>query len=305
MTRVLPPLNALRSFEAAARQRSFTAAAHELNVTPAAVSHQVKVLEEYVGVRLFRRQPRGLALTEAGARVLPDVSAGLDAFARALSGLREEEAYRPLTVSVAPSFAGKWLVPRLEDFRRHANGTEIRLDTSERLSDFAADDVDVAIRYGPGDYPGLHVERLAAQAAFPVCSPWLLEHGPGLEAPGDLARHTLIHVDWARAGLTAPDWPNWLASAGASGVVATGGPRFGQQSMAIQAAVAGHGVALGSAILVADDLAERRLVRPFRHALLEPNAYYLVCPPATAQTRRFALFRDWLFSEMEATPGAE
>jgi LysR family glycine cleavage system transcriptional activator len=305
MKRDLPPLNAMRAFEAAARHRSFTGAAGELNVTPAAVSHQVKGLEDYVGVRLFRRQTRGLALTEAGAGALPDVTTGLDAFARALAGLREEEAQRPLTVSAAPSFAGKWLVPRLEDFRRHANGTEIRLDTSERLSDFAADDVDVAIRYGPGQYSGMHVERLAKQAVFPVCSPWLLERGPALNQPSDLAGHTLIHVDWARAGLSAPDWKSWLETAGAPGVDPGGGPHFGQQSMAIQAAVAGHGVALGSAILVADDLAAQRLVRPFRHALTEPNAYYLVCPQATAQTRRFQQFRDWLFTEMEATPGAE
>ena len=147
--------------------------------------------------------------------------------------------------------------------------------------------------------------RLAAQTVFPVCSPWLLEHGPALETPADLAGHTLLHVDWARAGLEAPDWASWLESAGAAGIDPGIGPRFGQVSMAIQAAVAGHGVALGSAILVADDLAARRLVRPFRHALMEPNAYFLVCPTATAQTRRFQLFRDWLFTEMEATPGAE
>lgn len=305
MKRDLPPLNAMRAFEAAARHRSFTAAAKELNVTPAAVSHQVKGLEEYVGVRLFRRQTRGLALTEAGAGALPDVADGLDAFARALTGLREDEAERPLTVSAAPSFASRWLVPRLEDFRQHANGTEIRLDTSERLSDFAADDVDLAIRYGPGHYTGVHVEHLAAQAVFPVCSPWLLEHGPALREPADLAGHTLIHVDWARAGLTAPDWGSWLETAGAPDVDAGGGPHFNQQSMAIQAAVAGHGVALGSAILVADDLAARRLVRPFEHALMEPNAYHLVCPHAAAQTRRFRLFRDWIFAEMGTTPGAE
>ncbi|MDZ7747889.1 MAG: transcriptional regulator GcvA [Halofilum sp. (in: g-proteobacteria)] len=305
MSRQLPPLNALRAFEAAGRHLSFSRAAEELHVTPAAVSHQIKSLEQYLGVRLFRRRPHGLLLTEAGQSALPGVSAGFDRLARAVAGVRDAEASRPLTVSVAPSFASKWLVPRLEDFRHRYAGTEVRIDATERMADFRQDDVDLAVRYGSGNYEGLHVERLAAQSVFPVCSPWLAQGDPPLREPDDLRHHTLIHVDWARAGLSAPDWPTWLASAGVTGVDATAGPRYGQQSMAVQAAIAGHGVALGSALLVADDLAAGRLVRPFEHALHEEHTYFLVCLPEAAETPRVKMFRDWLFEELADTPAAQ
>lgn len=305
MSTTLPPLNALRAFEAAGRHLSFSRAAEELHVTPAAVSHQIKGLEQYLGVQLFRRRPHGLLLTEAGQHALPGVSAGFDRLARAVAGLRAAESARPLTVSVAPSFASKWLVPRLEDFRLRYAGTEIRIDATERMVDFRQDDVDLGIRYGSGRYEGLHVERLAAQPVFPVCSPWLVEGDPPLREPADLRHYTLIHVDWARAGIKAPDWPSWLASAGVSGVNARAGPRFAQQSMAVQAAVAGHGVALGSALLVADDLAAGRLVRPFAHALHEEYTYFLVCLPEAAGTERVRMFRDWLFEELADMATAE
>lgn len=305
MSRSLPPLNALRAFEAAGRHLSFSRAAEELHVTPAAVSHQIKSLEQYLGMRLFRRRPHGLLLTEAGQHALPGVSAGFDRIAHAISGLRQTESARPLTVSVAPSFAAKWLVPRLEDFRHRSAGTEVRIDATERMADFRQDDVDLGIRYGSGNYQGLHVERLAAQEVFPVCSPWLVEGERPLREPADLRRHTLIHVDWERAGITAPDWATWLASAGVSGVNTRAGPRFAQQSMAVQAAIAGHGVALGSALLVADDLTAGRLVRPFEHALHEEHTYFLVCLPEAADTPRVRMFRDWLFEELADTPAAE
>jgi LysR family glycine cleavage system transcriptional activator len=301
MSRELPPLNALRAFEAAGRHLSFTRAAQELHVTPAAVSHQIKSLEHYLHVRLFRRRAEGLRLTEAGARALPGVTAGFDQLARAVEGLRAAEAQRPLAVSAAPSFAAKWLVSRVEGFR-HLHGGEIRLDATERLADLRQDDFDIGIRYGSGEYPGLHVERVTAQAVFPVCAPSVANGARPLREPVDLRHHTLIHVDWARRGITAPDWPRWLASAGVAGVDARSGPRFGQQSMAVQAAVAGHGVALGSAVLVADDLAAGRLVKPFEHTLYGDHTYYLVCLPEDAETPRIRLFRDWLFEEIERTP---
>jgi LysR family glycine cleavage system transcriptional activator len=298
MSRQLPPLNGLRAFEAAGRHLSFTQAAHELNVTPAAISHQLKSLEQYLGVRLFQRRPQGLLLTEAGQRALPGVGEGFDRLAAAVAGLRSAEAARPLTVSVAPSFAVKWLVPRLEAFRERHPGTEIRIDAMERMVDFRQDDVDVGLRYGRGHYPGLHVERLAAQTVFPVCSPWLMQGEAPLRTPADLRHHTLLQVDWSYAGLAAPDWPAWLADAGVEGIDAEAGPCFGQQSMALQAAIAGHGVALGSALLVADDLAAGRLVRPFAHGLHEELTYFLVCLPEAAATPRVRQFRDWLFSEL-------
>jgi len=300
--RQLPPLNALRAFEAAGRHLSFTRAAEELHVTPAAVSHQVKALEQYLGVRLFRRRPRGLLLTEAGQQALPGVGAGFDHLAGALAGLREAEATRPLTVSVAPSFAARWLVPRLETFRHSHPDIELRIDATERVADFRQDDVDLGIRYGFGDYLGLHVECLAAQKVFPVCSPWLMQGRHPLREPADLVHHTLIHVEWERAGMTAPDWPTWLASARTPSTPALAS-QVGQQAMAVQAAIAGHGVALASALLVADDIEAGRLVRPFTQALEEHFTYFFVCLPEAMERPRVRTFRDWMFAELGEVPG--
>lgn len=300
MSRQLPPLLALRAFEAAGRHLSFTRAAEELRVTPAAVSHQVKGLEQYLGVRLFVRRPQGLVLTEAGQRALPGLGTGFDELAAAVARIYETDAARPLTVSVAPSLAARWLVPRLEGFRTRHPGIEVRIDATERLADLRHDDVDIGLRYGAGDYPGLHVERLAPQRIFPVCSPWLIQGDRPLGQPADLRHHTLIHVDWQRAGISAPTWPRWLASVGVDLPNANAGPRFAQQSMAVQAAVAGHGVALISELLVADDLAAGRLVRPFAHALEEDLTYFLVYLPEAASSPRVRTFRDWLMAELEA-----
>jgi len=301
--RQLPPLNALRAFEAAGRHLSFTRAAEELHVTPAAVSHQVRALEQYLGVRLFRRRPRGLLLTEAGQQALPGVGAGFDRIAGALAELREAETMRPLTVSVAPSFAARWLVPRLEAFWQSHPDIELRIDATERVADFRQDDVDLGIRYGFGDYAGLHVECLAPQKVFPVCSPWLMDGEYPLREPTNLRHHTLIHVEWERAGMTAPDWPTWLATAGVEGVDAEAGPRFGQQAMAVQAAIAGHGVALASELLVADDLDHGRLVRPFEQSLEEHFTYFFVCLPEALERPRVRTFRDWMFAELGKTLG--
>jgi len=302
MSRQLPPLNALRAFEASGRHLSFTRAAEELHVTPAAVSHQVKALERYLDVRLFQRHPHGLLLTDAGQRALPGVGAGFDRLAEAVAGLREVDRVRPLTVSVAPSLAAKWLVPRLEDFRTRHPDIEVRIDATERMTDFRQEDVDVGLRYGSGQYKGLFVERLGTQQVFPVCSPWLLERVHPLRTPDDLRHHTLIHVDWQRGGIAAPDWPSWLASAGVEDIDSEAGPRFSQQSMAVQAAIAGHGVVLGSTLLVADDLATGRLACPFDHALDEHFAYFLVCLPETAETQRVRAFRQWLAGLFMASP---
>lgn len=299
MARHLPPLNALRAFEAAARQLSFTRAADELHVTPAAVSHQVRALESHLGVRLFRRRPQGLLLTDAGQQALPGLRDGFDHLERAVNGLREHDATRPLTVTVAPSLASKWLVPRIEHFREAYPGIEVRIDATSRLVDVLEEDVDIAIRYGRGGYPNLHVERLAAQEMFPVCAPILLEGRYPIREPADLRHHTLLHLDWRHSDVTLPDWRMWLASAGADDVVRSDrGPRFGQQSMAVLAAIAGHGVALGSSLLVDDDIAAGRLVRPFSHSLYEEFTYYLVCRPEAADATPVRAFREWLMIEL-------
>ena len=199
----LPSLNALRAFEAAGRHLSFTRAAEELHVTQAAVSHQIKSLEEQLGIRMFRRGPRGLLLTDAGQSYLPDVREAFQRLTFATDRLLEDDARGAITVSVLPSFAARWLVPRLTRFRADHPDVEVRVSADDRLADFDRDDVDEAIRYGRGDYPGLKSDRFLSEELFPVCSPDLLARLP-LDRPEDLGRHTLLHDDMRI------DWSVWL-----------------------------------------------------------------------------------------------
>jgi len=305
MTRRMPPLNALRAFEAAARHLSFKKAAEELHITPAAISQQVRALEDHVGRPLFRRITRGLVLTEAGAAAAPLLTEGLDRLAEAAVRMQDAPQSRILTVSVAPSLAAKWLVPRLERFREAHPDFDIRLDATNALSTFEEDGVDVALRFGGGSYRGLHAERLLAETAFPVCSPRLLDHGPPLETPGDLAAYTLLHIQWAMDSDTAPNWQMWLRAAGVDTVDPSRGPRFSHDSMAVQAAIEGQGVALAVSTLVVDDLAAGRLVRPFPPTVSEETTfgYYLVYPDDKAADPRVRAFRDWINAEMGHTRG--
>jgi LysR family glycine cleavage system transcriptional activator len=231
MARNLPPLNSLRAFEAAARHLSFTKAAEELHVTPAAISHQIKALEEQLGVPLFRRLTRALRLTEAGQAALPPMRDGFDRLADAVDLLRAHEESGAITVSLDPSFAAKWLVPRLDRFRAAHPDLDLRLDATDKLADFQRDNVDLAIRYGGGNYPGLEVERLLSEEIFPVCSPKLLEGSAPLAQPGDLRHHTLIHLEWDSEDVTAPTWRMWLLAAGIHDIDFTRGPVFSMTSL--------------------------------------------------------------------------
>ena len=302
MTQRLPSLNALRAFEAAARHLSLTKAARELHVTPAAVSHQVKALEADLGVSLLRRVKGEFVLTETAQTVRPVLSAGFDRIAEAVRRLRADEALRFLTVSVSPTFAANWLVRRLGAFKRAFPEIDVRLQTTNEITEFARDGVDIAIRFGAGDYPGLHAIRLFDEEIFPVCSPALLERGPPLVHPADLAGHTLLHVEWSWAMTRGEplDWQMWLRAAGAEEVDATRGPRFSYTSFALQAAADGQGLALGSEALAGDDLAAGRLVRPFDVVLPVNFAYYLVYPEDTAERPKIANFRHWILAEIDA-----
>ncbi len=297
MSRRIAPLNALRAFEAAARHLSFTRAAEELHVTPAAISHQIKGLEEYFGAPLFRRLTRALLLTDDGQRVLPLLRDGFDLLAEASARLAAPADDNLLTVSAAPSIAAKWLVTRLERFRTAQPEIDVRLDASDRLVDFARDGVDASIRYGAGNYPGLHVERLFGTTVFPVCSPSLAAGPPPLRSPRDLAGHTLLHVDWASQDETWPNWKMWLLAAGVTGIDATRGPRFNDVAMSTLTAADGNGIALASDILVVDDLAAGRLVRPFELSVAMDFSYFFVCPKENAAKHKVAAFRAWLLSE--------
>ncbi|MBK8176739.1 MAG: transcriptional regulator GcvA [Rhodospirillales bacterium] len=297
MSRHLPPLNGLRVFEAAARHLSFTRAADELNVTQAAVSHQIKALEDHLGLALFRRLNRALMLTEEGQTLFPAVRDALDQLAEAAARLRAREESGTLTVSTLPSFAVTWLVPRMSRFQDRHPEIDLRISAKEYLVDFARDGIDVAVRFGGGRWPGLRADWLADEALLPVCSPSLR---PRLQSLGDLAHVTLLHEDMLPLG-RFPTWETWLAAAGASGVDATRGPRFSHTHLMLQAAMDGRGVALGQAVLVGDDLAAGRLVAPFSARLPTGFAYYVVCPPTSAERPKIRAFRDWVKSEIASS----
>ena len=300
MARSLPSLNALRAFESAGRHLSFTKAAAELNVTPAAIGHQVKALEELIGVPLFRRRTRALRLTDAGQAALPTLGQGFDKLAQGVEQMRAHSESGVLTISVSPSFGAMWLVPRLEDFRSRHPEIEIRIDGTDRRVDLVRDDADVALRYGPGGYTGVQVDWLFSQVNTPVCSPALLSGEHPLRQPDDLRHHTLLHIDWKDAEAS---WRMWLLAAGLHDIDPTRGPRFTMENMAVQAALDGQGVALIGDVLVADDLASGRLVRPFDPSLSTPLtfSYYLLSAKDSAEQPKVAAFRDWLLEEARAS----
>ena len=296
MAERLPPLNALRCFDIAAKHLSFTKAAAELHVTHSAVSHQIKALEEWLGLPLFRRVNRGLVLTEAGQAYLKPIREAFERLGDATRRLRVRERSGPLTVSVMPSFAGKWLVPRLGRFRQRHPDIDVRISASSELADFERDDVDIAVRYGRGSWPGLKVELLMHETLFVVCSPSLLQGPDAIRAPADIARHTLLSdLDWR-----IDVWQIWFEAAGLGNVEARRALSFNYSNLMIQAAVDGLGVALSQHALAGDDLAAGRLVRPFDISLPTEYAYYVVMPEVSAERPKIAAFRNWLKDEARA-----
>jgi LysR family transcriptional regulator, glycine cleavage system transcriptional activator len=295
MMRQLPPLNGLRAFEAAARHLSFTQAAEELFVTQAAISHQVKGLEEILGEPLFRRVNRGLILSEAGQTLFPAVRDGLDTMATAVRQLSDNSRQGMLTVSTLDSIASAWLVPRLGNFRERHPDLDVRLTMGDALVDFARDEVDLAIRYGRGDWPGCQIQFLMNEEIFPVASPQLIADGPSIEHPRDLANYTLLHD-------TLPeDWGDWFRANDAGGVKPRGSIQIEHSHIIVQAAMAGQGIALGRSVLVRDALATGRLVRLFDTAMRVDYAYYVVGAAATWDNPRIKAMRDWLADEAALT----
>ncbi|MCJ9751100.1 transcriptional regulator GcvA [Neorhizobium sp. BETTINA12A] len=292
MPRKLPPLTALPAFEAAARHLSFTKAAEELFVTHGAISRAIKNLEQQLDVTLFDRGTRSVRLTAIGEPYARAVREALDQLAAATSIATTRRSDTTLTVSTSGGFAGKWLVPRLYRFHRAHSEIDVRVSTTGTLTNFSGDGIDIAIRYGGGDYSGLTSEFLAGEDVSPVCSPRLMAGKHPLRTPEDLKYHTLI-----RDGYPI-DWAAWLESAGVAGLDPNGGLTFDSYTFAIEAAVQGEGVALGRTMLVEGDLAAGRLVRPFEHALKAQSSFYLVYPPDAIRQRKVKAFRDWLFSEM-------
>ncbi|RVU13833.1 transcriptional regulator GcvA [Methylobacterium oryzihabitans] len=293
LRRRLPPLNAVRAFEAAARHPTFQAAGDELGVSAGAVAQQVKALEGWFGVPLFRRLPsRGVALTPAGERYAAAVGDLLDGFADATARLRRQGQDHVLTVNTTHSFASLWLIPRIGAFRARHPELDVRVVANNTLADFARDELDVAIRHGRGRYRGLRADLLLRDSVFPVCSPALRDGTPPLARPADLARHVLLHDD-DPIDLEAVAWPDWLAAAGVTGIEARRGPRFTHTFMVLQAATAGEGVALATRVLGGDLLAGGRLVRPFPEEVASPYAFFIVTPEGQ-DPPKVALFRAWL-----------
>ena len=298
MTQRLPPLNALRAFEAAGRHLSFTKAAEELHVTPAAVGHQVKVLEDYLGVQLFRRLTRAIALTDAGQDLLPGLRDGFVRIEEAVERLRGLEERGVLNVSAAQSLMAKWLVPRLDRFHKAYPDIDLRIFSTGRLVDFARDDVDVAVRYGLGHWPGLRVDLLRTEEMFPVCSPALLEGPHPLKTPDDLRHHVLL-----QEGTPIFDWRMWLLAAGIDDIDPTRGPSFSHAHLLYQAAIVGQGVAIGATPMVDDDLAAGRLVKPFELTISVDWAFYVVCLEKRQDEPNIVALRDWLLAEAGGAGG--
>jgi len=291
MLRALPSLNGLRAFEAAARHLNFTRAADELNVTQAAVSHQIKALEERLGRPLFRRLNRKLLLTDAGQTLLEPMTQAFSLMKDAVGQIEEDASGGVLTVSTVDSVAANWLVPRMGRFQALHPEINLRIAISEDLVDFRDGSVDVALRYGRGNYPGLHTVKMMDEDLFPVCRPRLLTGDPPLLKPDDLSHFTLFHDDvlW--------DWSDWFKAAGISGEGFRHGPRLTHSNLVIQAALAGDGVALARSRLVADDLAAGRLVKPFDISIESEWTYYVVSAEVAANRPRVKAFREWVLQE--------
>jgi LysR family glycine cleavage system transcriptional activator len=291
MPRKLPPLTTLPSFEAAARLLSFSKAADELHVTHGAISRAIKNLEDQLGVLLFERGTRAVRLTAIGEPYAAAVREALGQLTAATAVATARQSGSTLSVSTSDGFAGRWLVPRLYRFHRAHEDIDVRVSTTGKLTNFLGDGIDVAIRYGGGDYDGLTSEFLTDEDVFPVCSPKLLEGPHPLRTPADLKYHTLIHHGFP--------WSAWLESAGVTGIDTRSGITFDSTTFAMEAAAQGEGVVLGRTMLVAIDLAAGRLVRPFAHTLKSSSSFYLVYPPEAIRQRKVKAFRDWLFAEMD------
>jgi len=293
-----PPHAAFRAFEAAARHASFAKAADELNVSPAAISQQIQALEAYAGQPLFRRLGRGVELTDAGKAAFRHASEGLAALAEAARVMRLPLRSQRVSVSAAPSFAMKWLAPRLEKFKEAHPEVEVWISADMAVVDFAVTDVDIAIRYGAGGYRETNAERLMAESVLPICSPLLLEGENGLKTPGDLARFALLHDESPDQDPSCPTWDMWLMARGVEGVDARKGLRLNPSSLVIEAAIAGKGVALAKRHLAAADLALGRLVAPFGETGTPINfAYWMVWPRGRTVSPALRSFMEWLRTE--------
>ncbi|WP_448116381.1 LysR substrate-binding domain-containing protein [Mesorhizobium amorphae] len=300
MSRLLPGTRALRTLEAAGRHLNFTRAADELGLTPAAVSYQIKEIEDQLGLILFTRTSRSIRLTEAGLALVDASADALETLNRAVTKAKKlSRGAAQLKVTASAEFATRWLLRRVDGFRKLYPDVDLRFDITYDVRDFDRDDVDIGVRFGTGKYPGLRAERLFENVIIPVCSPELLRQGPPLNEPRDLLRHTLVHIEWVRQGIVWPNWRMWMAAAGIEDFDDSRTVVMTTSTDAIAAAAGGNVVALADFAMVANDLSEGRLVRPFELGIKVPPefAYFLVYPEASAQDARIIAFKDWILAE--------
>lgn len=300
--RRLPPLNSLRAFESTARHLSFTKAADELNVTAGAVSQQVKLLEEYLGLALFKRQNRMILLTQEASLFLPYLTEGLDKFVEGLDVVHNTQFNKPLTITLPPTFAARWLMPRLTSFQKRHPEIDVRIDATYKVVDIINEDIDAGIRFGTGNYAGMNSDFLFSQEVIPVCSPELLEQGGGLENPEDLKSYTLLHCDFFlnASSQRQPDWDMWFAMVGVEGIVdTTRGIHFSQHDLLVQAAIEGQGVALVASISASKALEDGLLIQPFESRIPLDNSYYFIYPKSKSTLPCIEAFRKWLLEEVK------
>ncbi|MDX1400594.1 MAG: transcriptional regulator GcvA [Kiloniellales bacterium] len=299
MARKLPPLNAIKAFESAGRHLSFSKAAAELSVTPAAVSHQIKLLEEMLGVRLFYRLTRAIKLTQAAERILPLLTQSFDKMADAVEMLKEAEESGELRVSTPTTFAARWLVPRLHRFQVDNPGIKVRIDAVNDPVDLLSGEADLAIRYGCGQYEGLLSEALiSGDRIAPLCSPRLLNDKHPLKKPQDLRHYTLLHLEVEHLKYSWPTWEMWLKASGCEGDFANAGPVFAQHDVAINAAIAGQGVVLASLLFLESEMKEGLLIQPFQLALPIEFGYWVVGTGESLTRPKVQRFRSWLHEEV-------
>ena len=288
MPRRLPPLNSLKSFEAAGRLLSFTRAANELNVTQAAVSHQIKVIEDFLGLSLFIRYPRKLALTEQGRLLLPEVIEAFDKVSNAIGAISQEPSSKMISVRLAPSFAAKWLSPRLKYFWLQHPEIDLCLYHAHPAVEFDREQIDIAVTYGKGDWPGVVADPILSLDFYPVCTPAFMSNDRPLSNINNLRYYSLLH------DANYECWSDWLKLAGLHQINANKGTIIDDTNVLIQAAVDGQGVALGSSTFVQDLLDSGRLIKPFDITLVNEFAYYVVCPEAHLKNPSVQAFKDWL-----------
>jgi len=294
-----PPLNSLRAFEAAARHLSFQNAAEELSVTPGAISQQIKKLEDILQTPLFHRDSRAVTLTEAGRVLRPDLSRGFESLDEAVQQLKQSAEHQHITVSMTPSFAAKWLVPRLEKWTAQQPDVDVRISASLGLANFGPDGVDLGVRFGSGNYDGLTSALLLKESFVVVCSPIFIDGSKQIKTPEDLHDHTLIHVSGPQ-GTPGTDWQEWLKSAGVDGIDTSRGLVFDDTAVAILAAIGGQGVLLSRRALVEDDITADRLALPFDLDLPLEFAWRIVAPEGKLKRPEVCAFRDWLLSEAQS-----